>query len=498
MDNAHQNPDLKIESKIKEAEVYRSMGLFAESLASYEQLLSDASALDTSTKEKIQAQVQEIKERITEQEKSELRAVSAQEISIIKETLSSQENIPEILDSAFAFRELGLYTEAVAEYEKLFRLGHPPVETVLEIAKCLLRIYSPPEVTERVEEMIASQGIGKKESAQIKFRFGLEMEKRSQKSLALELYRSAKECDPTDHEITKKLDSVLASVSSGSKFKYLISRKLVSKDQIQQAEAEANKKSKSVESILMEHFRISKQDLGKSLSLFYGCPFKEYDPRLPLPPRLLSNLKKSALLDGGWIPIAAEDGQIEVLIYDPLDLNRIDQARTALNTRNVAFSVALREDIERFIRRFYEEKHTGESTTIGIEGQASQSTKAAEAGDLRGNRGEKKLGPRMPEFVYAEFSLGKRSEKEQGYRLNVVNYSKTGLGLVLEEKDSTLLGLLNPGDSIQDITLYATWAFIKVAATVRHKTKMEEGLHKGQYVIGLESREIVESSRPSS
>jgi hypothetical protein len=50
--------------------------------------------------------------------------------------------------------------------------------------------------------------------------------------------------------------------------------------------------------------------------------------------------------------------------------------------------------------------------------------------------------------------------------------------------------MLNPGDSIKDITFYATWTLIKVDATVRHISKIEEG----RYIIGVDSSEIIESS----
>ena len=57
-------------------------------------------------------------------------------------------------------------------------------------------------------------------------------------------------------------------------------------------------------------------------------------------------------------------------------------------------------------------------------------------------------------------------------------------------------GDLKPGDKIKDMTCYAPRAMITVDTVVKHTTKIEEGNFKGQYIIGIESSEIIESCRP--
>ena len=58
----------------------------------------------------------------------------------------------------------------------------------------------------------------------------------------------------------------------------------------------SKKMKKSVEAVLMEQFKTPKADIGKSLSAYYGCPFKKFDPKMEVPYELISNLKKPFLI----------------------------------------------------------------------------------------------------------------------------------------------------------------------------------------------------------
>jgi hypothetical protein len=100
---------------------------------------------------------------------------------------------------------------------------------------------------------------------------------------------------------------------------------------------------------------------------------------------------------------------------------------------------------------------------------------------------------KIPEFISVQFKLEKGHQKEKSYELNVINFSSHGFSLLATEKDFELLQLLKPGDTIRDMTFFAKWTMIKVEVTVRHITKIEEGTHSGLYMIGVASKEIIES-----
>ncbi len=342
---------MDIQSKTKEAEVYCSMGLYSEALGVYEKIMGTVPDLDGVQKEKIETAIEEVRKKIAAEKQSSGKAVSGEEITRIRETLSSSGNVQALLDGAFALKELGHYEEAVSEYGRLLQLDFPTAKIVPEIAGCLGRYESPEKAMASVRKLLEGPKFGKKEKARVQFRIGFELEKRGERELACHLYQSAREIDPDDKEIEARLEALAqkkeASVSAGSE------------------------RSKAT----------------------------------------------------------------------------------------MAHSNALAK--------------------------------------AREKRREQRMVPKLPDFVYVEFSLGASKENEAEFRLNVVNYANHGLGLIVSEKDFRILKLLGKGDTIENITFYASWALITVDATVRHLTKMEEGPYGGMYIIGLEARDLITSAQPS-
>ncbi|MFH1293942.1 MAG: hypothetical protein ABIJ44_07420, partial [Pseudomonadota bacterium] len=101
---------------------------------------------------------------------------------------------------------------------------------------------------------------------------------------------SIQESVTDDKEIKDKRDLVISSLSSGSRYGYLLNNKIVTSDQLQKALAISKKTKKSVEFVLIDHFKVRKEEVGKSLSLFHDCPFKSFDPDVPIPVELIRNL----------------------------------------------------------------------------------------------------------------------------------------------------------------------------------------------------------------
>ena len=360
MKTAQANLNSEVDTRINEAEVCRSMGLYDEALEIYEQLLGKLSGGDAKLSDTIKAKKEEIKREISDREQNESKRVSAKDISMLKKTLSSQESGREILsgktllDSAASFKELGLFSEAAGEYKKLILQGHSPEKIVDDYTSCLLKLHSPNKVVEYINNLVSDQRLEKEERAKIQLLFGREMEKRERKDPALELYKAAHATNPKDPEIKKRVDAIEASYSTKSKYDYLLRQKMVTTDQLQKAFALSKKMKKSVEFVLINQHGISKPDIGKSFSMFYGCPFKEYNPAVQTPLELLGNLKEAFLINEGWVPLSWDKDFVEVLVDDPRDLNKIDSIKALMNTTKINFSVSTKEDIEEFIKRFYD------------------------------------------------------------------------------------------------------------------------------------------------
>jgi type II secretory ATPase GspE/PulE/Tfp pilus assembly ATPase PilB-like protein len=343
-----------IESSINEAEVCRSMGLFSDSLSIYEKILGSVSPQDTQTHDKIEKRIRLLKQEIDSHEETAPKGVSAKEITMLRKRLSDQGDVPAILDSASAFKEMGLHGEAIPEFVKLLKEDYPVGKVIPELSECLLKLHSPSKATEELNDLLNSQKLEKKDVAHIRFLFGQEMEKRDHREVALDNYKAAHKLNPGDAEIKKRMDSIAATFTTGSKYDYLLREKMVTTDQLQQAFALSKKMNKSVEFVLIEHNKISKKAIAKSFSLFYDTTFREFDPSFTTPVELLSNLKKAFLLNEYWVPMSWDKEGVEILVDDPRDLNKTDNIKTLMKTSRINFTVAIREDIEQYIRKFFD------------------------------------------------------------------------------------------------------------------------------------------------
>jgi tetratricopeptide (TPR) repeat protein len=343
------------------------MGLFADSLSIYENVLPAVSPEDGQTHALLKKRISILKKEIADQEEKPLEVGEEEDIEPIIDAFADSQDASAIFDIASAFKEMGLHNKAVAEYVRLFEKDYPVSKIVPELTESLLKQHSPSRVIKELDRLIEEKRLAEDHIIGIKFHLGQELEKRDLRELALDCYKAAHQLDPADVEIKKRLDSVAATFTSGSRYDYLLREKMVTTDQLQKAFALSRRMNKSVEYVLIEHFRLSKEAIGKSFSLFYDCPFKDFDPQHPVPFELLSKLKKSFLLNELWVPLSWSKDSMEILVDDPRDLNKTDNIKALLKTNKIQFSVAMREDIAQFINRFFDPDQHG---TGGEEGES--------------------------------------------------------------------------------------------------------------------------------
>ena len=283
----------EIENRINEAEVCRSMGLYSDSLAIYEAILPDVANNGGENLETIKKRISLLKQEIEKDEQNKPSGVSEKDISMFKQTLStSKGDAAALLDSASAFQEMGLHSEAVAEFAKLLTKDYPKENIIPQISESLLKHKSADEALEDFKKTIKKTGLEKDAAGQVYFLIGQEMEKRDMRDRAHDFYKNALETDPANADAQKRLDSIAASYASGSKYDYLLRENIVTTDQLQKAFAMSKKMNRSVEHVLLDSFQVKKEALAKSFSLFYGCEFVSFNSEIPKPVELLANLKK--------------------------------------------------------------------------------------------------------------------------------------------------------------------------------------------------------------
>ncbi len=366
MSNAQpiEQPDIKL--KIKEAETCHSMGMIQEALTIYEEVLSLSSDGEDAANGSLKNKIGNLRKELELREMAENQGLSAEDISLFRKNLSLHDDVPTILDGARALKELGLLEEAIVEYEKLLefdfgksdysKLDYSPAQIVVDYLTCLLQTQQAQAVVKKAMKVIYQHNLNDKETAKIQFWLGNEMESREQRDQALELYETAAKIDQKNQEIPAKIDALKSSMSTSSRYDYLLRNKMVTTNQLQDALAISKKAGKSVEFVLTDRFKVKKEEVGKSLSLFYGLPFRSFDPDIIVPVELTNNLKKSFLLYYIWVPLKWTKKGVEILVDDPKDLRKTDHIKALMPNQKINFAVGYKEDIESYINHFFDPK----------------------------------------------------------------------------------------------------------------------------------------------
>ncbi len=473
---------------LNEAKVYRSMGLHEESRDVFMGMLTEFPNLPMHSRNRIQEEIDklssEIKKRDAEESYPDL---SSEELSFIRDKVSGGDDVEDILTRAASFVETGHCREALNDYLEILKHRFPIDRILGNLVECVLSVYGPDQAHQQVETILDEASLGKRERAQLKFKLGVEMERLERFDDAVSLYRSARMTIPEDLNMRSALDAKLAGLSKGSPYAYLLNQGFITEDNLKKAHSQAGDAGSSVESVLMDVFNIRKEDLGRSLSVYYGVPFKTYDPNIMAPVELLTRLDRTKLMTDGWVPLAVYEQEVEILMASPNSISISRGIQDLVKPKSLNPAVGIREDIKTYLERFYRVVDQAGTSWSREDGETHHPS--------RRTRKEPRYVPSIPDFSYVEFSLRGKEGDRKDYRLDVLNSSEHGFGLLLRQEDFGITELVSPGSVIEGMTFYSSWTLIRTDATIRHVTKLTTGTHKGNYVLGVESEEIIESSR---
>ena len=134
-----------------------------------------------------------------------------------------------------------------------------------------------------------------------------------------------------------------------SRLDELVTTQRIRQEDLDAATREARKTHRSIESVLIEHYDISKPAIGKVLSTFYSCPFLEYSEQTKIDLSLGRAINPSYFEANYWIPLTATDKSIEVLIDDPHSFQKLQDIRHLFPGKEVHCRVGFQEDILRYI-----------------------------------------------------------------------------------------------------------------------------------------------------
>ena len=133
------------------------------------------------------------------------------------------------------------------------------------------------------------------------------------------------------------------------KFGALLTNQCLPPQDLLAAIVEAQARRCPVDTVLMEHYQITKQEIGYALSAFYQCPFVAYDEKRPLTAALLRGINLGHLKTHHWVPLQLEEHQVDILIDDPFASEKIQDIQRLFPGKTIRWMVGLREDILQYV-----------------------------------------------------------------------------------------------------------------------------------------------------
>ena len=137
------------------------------------------------------------------------------------------------------------------------------------------------------------------------------------------------------------------------KFAYLVSSGFISEENLNSILLRESTEGVEIENIFIKEMKLKREDIGKSLELYYGIPYRGYSDGEILSENAFLGLNKNYLIKNNWIPLRKEKDELTILIADPSDSNQ--QQICDLFNKNIGiyekikFQVGLRVDIHDFI-----------------------------------------------------------------------------------------------------------------------------------------------------
>jgi type II secretory ATPase GspE/PulE/Tfp pilus assembly ATPase PilB-like protein len=214
---------------------------------------------------------------------------------------------------------------------------------------------------------------------------------------------------PKDESAAEELAKILgiafynqhraARSNKPTKFGLLVDKGVVSEKDIENAVATARVNQIDVGRVLVEDFKVPKEEIGRALAQFYNSTFVDLAGRT-IPDDLKPRLTPEFLKKNVCAPVEKKEGTVIVAVEDPYDLTRLD----AIKAMNLAprhdFMVALKDDILDCIKASYGEA-AGASQTDGADlGRIIMELGSGEEGEMEGE------GEQTPEAEIDETDSG--------------------------------------------------------------------------------------------
>ncbi len=131
----------------------------------------------------------------------------------------------------------------------------------------------------------------------------------------------------------------------------LIRRKVISRDQLNEAEQMAREQDSTAADCLVRLGYATGDEVTRALAEFHGMEFVDL-AELKIPEEVIELVPESVARENAALPLSLEDDALKVAVSDPFDIETIEKLRFILN-RKVETALAPRESILEAINRYY-------------------------------------------------------------------------------------------------------------------------------------------------
>ena len=202
----------------REAELYRSQGLFEEAQQLYRDVLDNSDALGGRLAKSPKNQILKIEEELEAMEVDLVDFVSERDMNILKGSWRGANSANDILTCATAFGDIGLFEAGVEEYRKLIRRKLPVAQFVRGLTDCLLGIHSLTTIEKAIEQILARDFSNGHNPATLRAAFALDMERRGYHRIAFNLYKALLKEVPRSHwtVVARRIKALKAKMKAPS------------------------------------------------------------------------------------------------------------------------------------------------------------------------------------------------------------------------------------------------------------------------------------------
>ncbi len=146
----------------------------------------------------------------------------------------------------------------------------------------------------------------------------------------------------------------MAPKRHANKFGEILDKGLISEKNFDDAVAYSRANNMPIADVLVEKYRIAKEEVLKSMASFFNCEYFIYDGSQIMPEEFRDRLKHDYLVKIAVAPLSKSGNTVFVAMEDPSDLAKIDAVRVMGMAPRQEFKVALKSDITEYLNASYD------------------------------------------------------------------------------------------------------------------------------------------------